>query len=150
MARTNPTGRTLAATGAAALTLITACAAAHGQGAGSGSSHAAMHGTVTGRFVMEGGPLGPGGQQPKARPIPGLVQFMAGRRMIKVPVGRSGTFSVSLPPGTYRVAGRSPRITQVAGTAPAGPGRERPCTLPRSVTVTPHSSTAITLACVVP
>jgi len=99
---------------------------------------------------MEGGPSGPGGQQPKVRPIPGLVEFTADHRVTKVPVGRSGRFSVSLPPGTYRVAGRSPRITQVSDTAPDGEGRELPCSLPLSVTVTPHGSAAVTLTCAVP
>jgi hypothetical protein len=94
-----------------------------------------------------GGPLGPGGRQPVTRPIPGTVRFTDARhRVVRVRVGRSGTFSVGLPAGTYTASGRSPRVVEVDG----GTVRQTPCTQPRRVTVTAGHSTHVTLACVVP
>ena len=137
--------------GASALTILTGCAAAtDGSGTGGTAAYSPGGGMVTGRLIMEGGPLGPGGQQPKARPIPGLVEFRAHHRVVRVRVGLSGRFAVTLPPGTYQVTGRSPRITEVSSTAPGGRGRVLPCTQPLSVTVTPGGSAGISLACIVP
>ena len=66
-------------------------------------------GTVTGRLQIEGGPIGPGGQQPGKRPMSGTVQFTGTRHQrVTVRVGSSGTFSVRLAPGTYAVCWRSP------------------------------------------
>lgn len=104
-------------------------------------------GTVTGRLVIEGGSLGPGGQQPGERPVPGTVEFTAeGHRLDEVPAGNSGTFSVRLPPGTYAVSGRSPRVIEVSG----GTRREIPCSQPLRVTVTARDTIKITVTCVVP
>ena len=84
------------------------CAAAGGQ--------APATGHLTGRLVMEGGPIRPGGQQPGERPIPGTVTVTtAGHRQVTIRVGSSGTFSVWLPPGRYEVSGRSPDIVEVNG-----------------------------------
>lgn len=117
-------------------------------GCGTAPGHAPARGTVTGRFVREGGPLGPGGRQPATRPLSGLVQFTGpGGYVASVRVGRTGTFTVSLPPGTYRVSGRSPDIMQVSD---GGSEQEVPCSQPASVTVSAHRTTKLTLACVVP
>ncbi len=133
-----------AITSVAAMLLLAACAAT-GQQASQGAS---TPGTVTGRFLREGGPLGPGGQQPGERPIPGTIQFTAaGHRLITVGVGSSGTFSVSLPAGTYQVAGRSPRIIEVSSD---GTQHQTPCAPPLSVTVTAGHTTKIAVTCVVP
>jgi hypothetical protein len=133
-----------AITGVAAMLLLAACAAI-GQQA---SQDASTQGTVTGRFLREGGPLGPGGQQPGERPIPGTVQFTAaGHRLITVGVGSSGAFSVGLPAGTYHVAGRSPQIMEVSSD---GTQHETPCSQPLSVTVTARHTTKIAVTCVVP
>src|ERR1700744_3717175 len=94
------------------------CASA---GAPAGSGH------LSGRLVMEGGPLGPGGKQPGERPMSGTVTFTAaGHRPITVKVGSSGTFSVPLPPGRYHVSGQSPDIMEIDG----GRSRELPCSQP--------------------
>jgi hypothetical protein len=136
--------RLQAITGVAAMLLLAGCAAA-GQQA---SQDAATQGTVTGRFLREGGPLGPGGQQPAERPIQGTIQFTAaGHQLITVRVGSSGTFSVSLPAGTYQVAGRSPRIIEVSSD---GTQHETPCSQPLSVTVTARHTTKIAVTCIVP
>ena len=115
---------------------------------------AAVTGHLTGRFVMEGGPISPGGQQPGERPIPGTVTLTAaGHRPVTIQVGDSGKFSAWLPPGRYQVSGRSPDIEE-ASSAQAGSGAsqgvERPCSQPLSVTITAGHTAAITLTCIVP
>lgn len=131
--------------GAAALLVVgTACGAASGKVV----TGTAPVGAVTGTFVREGGPLGPGGRQPAEMRLPGLIQFGgANGRTFKVKVGNEGTFELHLPAGTYSVVGRSPDILQVDGS---GPGRETPCSQPLSVTVTNHHTSKITVTCVVP
>ena len=53
---------------------------------------------VTGRLVLEGGPLGPGGQQPGTRAIPGRVKFTGGHHQpVMVRTNSAGVFSVQLP-----------------------------------------------------
>jgi hypothetical protein len=135
--------------GALVLTGCTAAGAAE-----SAASHAAGHpparatGHATGRLLIEGGPLGPGGQQPGERPIPGTVTFTAaGHRPVQVGVGASGTFSAWLPPGRYQVAGRSPDVETVTGS---GKDLERTCSQPLSVTVSARPAGAISVVCIVP
>jgi hypothetical protein len=105
-------------------------------------------GHVTGRLLMAGGPIGPGGQQPGERPVPGTVTFTAaGHRPVSVGVGTSGTFSAWLPPGRYRVAGRSPDIETVTSS---GRTVEQTCSQPLPVTVSAPHTTAIAVVCAVP
>ena len=104
-------------------------------------------GHVAGKLVMEGGPLGPGGQQPRERPLPGTVTFTAtGHHAVSVKVGAAGTFSVPLPPGRYQVSGRSPDVIEVDGAT----SRELPCSRPASTTVSAGHTATITVACIVP
>ena len=118
--------------------LLAGCAAAGAQ--------APATGHLSGRLVMEGGPLGPGGQQPGERPLPGTVTFTAaGHRPVTVKVGPSGNFSVALAPGRYQVSGRSPDLIEVDGATQ----REAPCTQPASATVTAGRTATVTLACIV-
>jgi hypothetical protein len=122
-----------------AVMLTAACAAA--------DPPASPSGFVTGKLLIEGGPISPGGQQPGKRPIPGTVQFTAsGRRPVTARAGSSGTFSVTLPAGTYDVSGSSPRIIDGGN----GSSRQVPCSEPLSVTVTSQHTTTITLTCIVP
>ena len=131
--------------GALVLTGCTAAAAAPYAAAGT-AGHATGH--VTGRFLMEGGPMGPGGQQPSERPLPGTVTFTtAGRRPVAVRVGTSGKFSAWLAPGRYRVAGRSPDIETVTGS---GKDVEQTCSQPLSVTVSARHTAVIAVVCAVP
>jgi hypothetical protein len=116
-------------------------------GCASAGTHPPASGQVTGKLVMEGGPLGPGGKQPGERAMSGTVTFTAaGHQPVTVKVGSSGTFSVPLPPGRYQVSGRSPDITEIDG----GHSRELPCSLPSSAVVTAGQTATVTLACVVP
>jgi hypothetical protein len=115
---------------------------------------AAVTGHLTGRFVMEGGPISPGGQQPGERPIPGTVTLTAaGRHTVTIQVGDSGRFSAWLPPGRYQVSGRSPRIEEASSAqagSGAGQGVELTCSQPLSVTIAAGHTAAITLTCIVP
>jgi hypothetical protein len=104
--------------------------------------------TVTGRFLIEGGPVRPGGGQPGERPLRGTVTFTAaGQRPVSVLVGRSGTFSVALLPGTYHVAGRSPAIVEVSSS---GAQHESACSNPLTVHVTGQRTLKIAVTCIVP
>jgi hypothetical protein len=105
-------------------------------------------GLLAGRFVREGGPLGPGGQQPAEIPLRGTVTFTAaGHRAVSVQVGASGLFSVTLLPGRYQVAGRSPGIETVGA---GGGWQEQACSQPLSATVTAGRTLTIAVTCVVP
>jgi hypothetical protein len=148
--------------GAIAVLVLVGCAAAHRSTSSHGTAvrgRASTRGTVTGRLLLEGGPLGPGGQQPGARPIPGSVRFAGGPgRAVQVRVGHSGTFSVRLRSGTYHVSGRSPAVIQVSngavigakGQLVSGSKHELSCSEPLSVTVTARQPARITVTCIVP
>ena len=136
--------------------LLTGCAAAGAaeHATGHPTSHLTSHplaratGHVTGRLLIEGGPLGPGGQQPGERPLPGTVTFSAaGQRPVQVGVGASGRFSAWLAPGRYRVAGRSPDVETVTDS---GQDLEQTCSQPSSVTVSVRHAAAISVVCIVP
>jgi hypothetical protein len=119
--------------------LVAGCASAAAQPPASGH--------LTGRLVMEGGPLGPGGKQPGERAMSGTVTVTsAGHHPVTVTVGSSGTFSVPLPPGRYQVFGRSPDVMEIDG----GHSRELPCSQPTSAVVTAGQTATITLTCIVP
>ena len=133
--------------GVAALLLLTACAAGSSQHTATGSGQDPARGTVTGRLVREGGPLGPGGRQPGVHPIPGTIRFTAlQHRVIMVHASRAGRFSVQLFPGRYQVSDRSPRLLLVPANRIARQTWSRPVT----VLVTGHHVTRITLAIAVP
>ncbi len=105
-------------------------------------------GTVTGRFVREGGPLGPGGQQPAEQALRGTVTFTAaGHRPVTVRVDRSGSFSVRLTPGSYHVYGRTPDIVEVGS---GGAEHDGTCSFPQAVRVTGQHTVKIAVACIVP
>jgi hypothetical protein len=104
--------------------------------------------TLTGRFLIEGGPMRPGGGQPGERPLRGTLTFTAvGERTVSVPVGRSGTFSVALAPGAYHVSGRSPQIMEVSS---GGAQHETVCSQPLTVHVTGQHTLKIAVTCIVP
>jgi hypothetical protein len=129
-----------------AVLFLSGCAAAAGSAAM--TSHvAATTGRVTGKLVMVGGPLGPGGKQPADRPLRGTVTFTAsGHRQVAVRVGRSGTFSAALAPGRYQVSGRSPDVIEDNGKTQ----REMPCSQPQAAVITAGRTSTVTVACVVP
>lgn len=105
-------------------------------------------GHLKGRLVMEGGALGPNGQQPGERPLSGSVTFTAaGKSQVTVQVGASGAFSVPLRPGTYQVFGRSPFIETTNGSSG---WQEQTCAGPPSATVTAGHTTTVTVTCIVP
>jgi hypothetical protein len=131
--------------------LLTGCAAAgaaeHPTGHTPGGP-ARTTGHVTGRLLIEGGPVSPYGQQPGERPIPGTVTFTAtGHRPVSVGAGAAGMFSAWLPPGQYQVTGRSPDIITVTNS---GQDEVRTCSQPVSVTVSARQATTIAVVCIVP
>ncbi len=116
-------------------------------------------GLVSGKFVMEGGPIRPDGQQPGPRPISGSVTFNGGPGdVIHIRVDQTGAFSLRLPAGRYAVTGRSPSIIQVSndgevnakGQVIKGRGTETVCSSPVSVTVAAQRTAHLTLTCFVP
>jgi hypothetical protein len=128
--------------------VLTGCTAAGAAESAAGHPPTRATGHVTGRLLIEGGPLGPGGKQPGERPIPGTVTFTAaGHRPVQVGVGASGKFSAWLPPGRYQVAGRSPNVETVTGS---GKYLEQTCSQPLSVTVSARPAAAISVVCIVP
>ena len=114
---------------------------------GTGTTTVARTTTVTGRFLMEGGPVRPGGDQPGERPLRGTVTFTAGERTVSVPVGRAGTFSVALAAGTYHVSGRSPEIMEVSS---GGAQHETVCSQPLTLHVTGQHTLKVAVTCIVP
>lgn len=66
--------------------------------------HPGYHQTVPGRFVRVGGPA-PG----SPFPLPGTITARAATgETVTAAAGQDGRFRLSLPPGSYRVTGRSP------------------------------------------
>jgi len=127
--------------------------------AGCGTRSRPAAGRVTGRLLLEGGPIRPGGRQPGPRPIRGVLTFTtAGHRPVRARAGRTGVFFVRLPPGRYRVSARSPAVLTVSnGAAVTDSGQllsgrewERPCSFPLSVTVTARHTTRAAVICPVP
>ena len=115
---------------------------------GAGTTTVTRTTIVTGRFLMEGGPVRPGDDQPGERPLRGTVTFTAaGERTVTVPVGRAGTFSVALAAGTYHVSGRSPEIMEVSS---GGAQHETACSQPLTVHLTAQHTLKITVTCIVP
>jgi|HubBroStandDraft_4_1064222.scaffolds.fasta_scaffold249084_1 hypothetical protein len=133
-----------AALGAGVLAGCAATAAADTAGTASSGTHAAAAtAVVSGRLVMEGGPIAPGGKQPPVRPLPGTVSFTAAhRRTVRVAVPASGRFTVRLAAGTYRASATTPNIT--------GPGgKHDTCPDPSPVRVTTRP-VHVVIACIVP
>ena len=123
----------------AAMLLPAACAAACGQ--------ASAPGTVTGRLIMDGGPIGPHGQQPGAHAIPGTVKFTGSQdQVVTIRTGRTGVFSGQLPAGRYSVSYRSTHLL----AAGSGGTFHQTWSQPVSVTVTADHTTKITLTAYVP
>jgi hypothetical protein len=100
-------------------------------------------GAVTGRYLMEGGPINQTGHTAAPWPIAGQVSFSAGGRTASAAAGQNGDFSIRLAPGTYTVTARTPHLS---GPGPSDSG----CYLPQTVTVQAGSAATITVYCAVP
>jgi hypothetical protein len=109
---------------------------------------ASSAGTVTGRLLIEGGPINPRtGRQPGKRPIPGTIRFISTRRgTVTTRAGRCGTFTARLPAGTYRVSFRTPRILEESSNGTS----HQTWSSPSTVTITPRHTTRIMLVSIVP
>jgi hypothetical protein len=147
------------AAGACAPLLLAACAAGSaashqgaagqaGQGPALSAPPPGQLGTVTGVFHRVGGPLRPHGKQPRVVPLTGRMRFSRpGHPAVSVPVGRSGRFTVQLPPGSYRVTGVTPDIVEVLNNGRQLDGR---CSGPQNLRVRPGHTGHITVVCAVP
>jgi hypothetical protein len=110
-------------------------------------SHTPTPGTVTGRLMIDGGPIGPHGQQPRPHPILGTIKFTGGQdQVITIRTSRTGVFSGQLPAGRYSVSYRSPHFLAAGrdGTS------HQTWSQPVSVTVTAGHTTKVTLTAYVP
>ena len=105
-------------------------------------------GTVTGRLLVEGGPINiRSGRQPGKPPIPGTIRFTSTRRgTVTARAGSSGTFTARLPAGTYHVSFRTPRILEVSSNGTS----HQTWSSQSTVTVTPRHTTRIILMSIVP
>jgi hypothetical protein len=137
--------RTVAVASGAILALAFSCAAATGATKGTASpGRRAADGIVRGRFERQGGPVGPGGQQPPDVPISGTITF-TGRGHLKVSVraGHTGRFTARLAPGFYAVSGRTPDIE--------GPGhKQMVCAYRGKIKVSAGHTRHLTVLCTVP
>ena len=125
----------------AAMLLPAACAAGCSQTSAPGT------GTVTGRLMMDGGPIGRHGQQPGTHAIPGTIKFTGSQdQVVTIRTGRTGVFSGQLPAGRYSVSYRSPHLL----AAGSGGTFHQTWSQPVSVTVTADHTTKITLTAYVP
>jgi len=105
-------------------------------------------GVVTGRFQRVGGPLGPGGQGPAVVRLSGTLRFsLSKQHWTDVHVGKSGTFRVTLAPGTYTVRGRTPQILEQLAS---GKARETWCGPAMTVTVRAGATKHLAVVCPVP
>lgn len=69
-------------------------------------------GTVSGTFVAVGGPVPVNGHTVPPLPLPGrIIAIDSTGRRVQVRVGHTGTFTLLLPPGTYRLTGYNPRFS---------------------------------------
>jgi hypothetical protein len=143
----------LAAAGVAAALLLAACSTVSPSSASltaaqTPTHHGSATGTVVGRFIREGGPIGPGGKQPPAVPLSGVVKFAPRHgKAVTVRVPRSGRFRLRLAAGRYRVTGRSPSILV---QLPNGQTRELVCSVPLTVGVRARHTVHVTVVCALP
>jgi hypothetical protein len=110
---------------------------------GSGGATTVPDGTVTGRYLMEGGPINLAGHTANPWPIDGQVIFHIGGRTTSAAASQNGEFSIQLAPGIYTVTARTPHVI--------GPSQlDSSCYLPQTVTVHPGAAASITVYCAVP
>jgi hypothetical protein len=92
------------------LTLLLVCSAACSSSKPRGSSSTASgEGAVTGTLQLAGGPA-PGNDNPASGEVYAFTAAsLTGAPIAKVKTDSDGSFSLSLPPGTYYLAATSPR-----------------------------------------
>jgi hypothetical protein len=87
---------------------LTACSSSPPRG---NSSIASAQGAVTGTLRLAGGPA-PGTDKPASGEIYAFTTAgLTGTPIAKVKTGTDGSFSLSLPPGTYYLAATSPSFS---------------------------------------
>lgn len=63
------------------------------------------NGTLKGTFISEGGALGPDGAQPSPHPLDGVITATRGTTVVASARAIDGSFTLTLPPGTYTITG---------------------------------------------
>lgn len=104
----------------------------------SGCTHPAAtpaDGTLTGTFLLVGGPMEPQLAQQPGRQTDGVVSVTRGTTVVATVKATKGHFTLSLPPGTYTVTG----VT--SGTNPLH------CSAESSATVRPKATTSTAIVC---
>jgi len=109
---------------AAAMLAVLLLAGCTNSAAGQAAGHEPVTGQVTGRLMSMNS------RTAAQRPMAGTVTFtVPGRQRVTVQAGTSGSFSVQLPPGRYRVSG--------------------PCSESFPVTVTAHQTAHVNVYCII-
>ena len=66
------------------------------------------NGTLKGTFTTEGGALGLDGTQPSPHPLDGAITATRGTTVVASARAIDGSFTLTLPPGTYTITGVAP------------------------------------------
>jgi hypothetical protein len=112
--------RSLALVLCAASMVTVACSDQPKPAAEAGASHVSPgNGTLNGRLVTSGGPA-PGA----ANPVAGTVTVTGKGVHVDVKVGEDGAYSISVPPGHYKVTGHSPSVVVDDREAPCSSAKE--------------------------
>jgi hypothetical protein len=123
-----------------AVAALAACSGASGGKAHPVLSHSplpdlAAPGTVVGRFLAAGGPLG---AQPS--PLRGRVRLMSNHKFQSGALSSpEGWFSISAPAGSYTLTGKSSQFTDN--------GRPAPCPAAHRVTLRPGETSHVNIYC---
>lgn len=74
-------------------------------------------GTLKGTFTTEGGAMGLDGAQPSPHPLDGTITATRGTTVVASARAIDGSFTLTLPPGTYTITGIAPYEHGTACTA---------------------------------
>jgi hypothetical protein len=131
---------------------LAGCGTAAGA-SGTGARHAQLSseirpvlGTVKGTYELEGGPIGPGGQNPPIQPLNGIITA-TGRNGHAKAVAKNGHFTMQLRPGTYKLTGWTGAIKEMNGSTVVENGMHCGSA---TVVVTAHRTAKAALYCYAP
>jgi len=103
-------------------------------------------GTVSGTYQLEGGAFNPAGPNPPIHPLRGIITATGPNSHVRT-LAKDGRFTLSLPPGTYRLTGWTPQIKEKNGLKVVKNGTACGAA---TVVVTPHDTATAALYCIVP
>jgi hypothetical protein len=127
--------RSLASVLCVVATVVVACSGQQMSTVEVGATRASTaEGRLTGRLVTVGGPA-PGA----THPVAGTVTVSGHGVHVEIAVGEDGAYALSLPPGRYRVTGRTPSVVVN--------GREAPCPSAKAARVTRDAAAVLDALC---